>query len=80
MTGLRVQEYQCSALAPQLLLAASKKDRTPSATRRATARRLSSAIALVSPRGWLQQEGLANSGEGGLGHELAPPGAVFRCG
>ena len=51
--GLRVQGCQCTTLPPQLLLLASKIARRSaiSAARCATARRLSSGVTLVSPRG-----------------------------
>ena len=52
-SGLRVQRRQCTTFPPQLLLLASKTARrsATSAARCATARRLSSGVALVSPRG-----------------------------
>ena len=52
-SGLRAQGCQCNALPPQLLLLASKTARRSaiSAARCATARRLSSGVTLVSPRG-----------------------------
>ena len=54
-SGLRVLGCQCTTFSPQLLLLASKTVRrsaiSAAAARCATARRLSSGVTLVSPRG-----------------------------
>ena len=69
---------QCTTLPPQLLFLASKTARRSaiSAARCATARRLSSGVTLVSPRG-CRTKGLPMP-KGGRGYELVPPGAVLR--
>ena len=76
-SGQRVQGCQCTTLPPQLLLLASKTAHRSaiSAARCATARRLSSGVTLVSPRG-CRTKGLPMAK--GRGYELVPPGAVLR--
>ena len=67
------------ALPYQLLVALKSARRLAISAARCSAKRcLSSGVTLVSPLGpWLSHEGLTKF-EGGLGHELVPPGAVLR--
>ena len=73
-------QCQCTALCPQLLVALKSARRLAISAARCPAKRcLPSGVTLVSPLG-CRTKGLIAKFEGGLGHELLPPGAVLRQG
>jgi hypothetical protein len=73
------QGRQCTALSPQLLVALKSARRLAISAASCLARRcLSSGVTLVSPLGCRTKS--LHKFQGGLGHELVPPGAVLHQG
>ena len=73
------QGCQCTALSPQLLVALKSARRSAISAARCSAKRCLSSGVTPGVAPWLSHEGLTKF-EGGLGHELVPPGAVLRQG